>query len=594
MSNTIQQSDGRFLSGLFFRVLPAQILLLLLTGINNMVDGLIGTNFLGAEAMSTIGLYSPFQLIWIAVGTVLVVSSQVLCARYMGAGDLERTRGVFSLNINLTIVITILAALLSITMSTPIARILGASPETLSDLSGYIIGRGLGLIPMLLGSQFVAFLSLEGQDKRNYVATGILLVANVALDLFFVTVIKMGVPGLGVATSLSHWIYMTVAGSFFLTHKASLKFSFKSIKWNEVWAMLKIGFPSAMVFFLTSIRSGLFNNLLANYDPTMISVAAMSTYAITIMIFESVGKGIAATGRLLTSVCYGEEDGRSMTAVMKTIFTKGLLITFGASVITFLLANSAAGLFYSDPSSEVYKLTAMALRFGAVILILETIAAVFSNYFQSIGRTVIVNLMSVLEGIAAMLPVGLLLIPRMGVLGSMITFIIGYVILALCGPIYAMIYWKRVPKSLSEWVTIPEDFGAAEDERFDASIHSLEDAVCIAEEVQSFCRGRGIDEKRAYCSALALEELCLGIIKDRFEADKKKHTIEVRIVHKDNGDVFMSIKDDCRPYNPKEREEFLNPQDDSPKSISIRLFMGIIKATEYQLTLGINVFTVTI
>ena len=56
----------------------------------------------------------------------------------------------------------------------------------------------------------------------------------------------------------------------------------------------------------------------------------------------------------------------------------------------------------------------------------------------------------------------------------------------------------------------------------------------------------------------------------------------------------MSIKDDCRPYNPKEREEFLNPQDDSPKSISIRLFMGIIKATEYQLTLGINVFTVTI
>lgn len=75
MSNTIQQSDGRFLSGLFFRVLPAQIFLLLLTGINNIVDGLVGANFLGAEAMSTIGLYSPFQLIWIATGTILMVSS---------------------------------------------------------------------------------------------------------------------------------------------------------------------------------------------------------------------------------------------------------------------------------------------------------------------------------------------------------------------------------------------------------------------------------------------------------------------------------------------------------------------------------------
>ena len=594
MSNTIQQSDGRFLSGLFFRVLPAQIFLLLLIGINNIVDGLVGANFLGAEAMSTIGLYSPFQLIWIATGTILMVSSQVLCARYMGAGDLEKTRGVFSLNITLAIALTILATLLSFTLSAPIARILGATPETLSDLSGFIVGRGIGIIPMILGSQFVAFLSLEGQDKRNYVATGILVTANVALDLFFVAVIKTGISGLGAATSLSQWIYMIVAGSFFLTQKASLKYSFKSIRWKEVLGMLKIGFPSAMVFFLTSIRSGLFNNLLAAYDPTMIAVAAMSTYAITIMIFESVGKGIAATGRLLTSVCYGEEDGRSMATVMKTIFTKGLLITLGASVITFLLANSVAGLFYSDPASEVYKLTAMSLRFGAVVLILETIAAVFSNYFQAIGRTVIVNVMSVLEGIAAMLPVGLLLIPRMGIIGSMITFIAGYAIVALCGPVYAIIYWKRIPKSLSEWVTIPADFGAADDERFDASIHSLEDAVSIAEGVQSFCLGRGIDEKKAYNSALALEELCLGIIKERFGADKKKHTIEVRVVHKKDRDIFMSIKDDCKPYNPKEREEFLNPQDDSPKSISIRLFMAIVKATEYQLTLGINVFTVTI
>ena len=55
---------------------------------------------------------------------------------------------------------------------------------------------------MVLGSQFVAFLTLEGQDKRNYIATGTMLAANVALDLFFACVIKMGIMGLGIATSL--------------------------------------------------------------------------------------------------------------------------------------------------------------------------------------------------------------------------------------------------------------------------------------------------------------------------------------------------------------------------------------------------------
>ena len=56
----------------------------------------------------------------------------------------------------------------------------------------------------------------------------------------------------------------------------------------------------------------------------------------------------------------------------------------------------------------------------------------------------------------------------------------------------------------------------------------------------------------------------------------------------------MSLKDDCKPFNLKERSELVNPQDDSPKSLSIRLFMGIVKETEYQLMLGMNVFMVTV
>ena len=593
MSITNGKSDGRFISGLFFKVLPAQIFLLMLTGINNMVDGLVGSNFLGTDAMSTIGLYSPFQLIWVACGTILVVGSQVLCARYMGAGDLNKTRGVFSLDLTVAATITLAGTLISFALSSPIAGVLGATPAIADDLSGYIIGRGAGLIPMVMGSQFVAFLSLEGQDKRNYIATGTMLILNIMLDLFFVAVVKMGIMGLGLATSLSQWFYMLITSWFFLTPKASLKYSFKNIDWKETWQMIKIGFPSAMVFFLTSIRSSLFNNLLAGYDPTMIAVAAMSTYALSMQIFESVGKGIAATGRLITSVCYGEEDGRTMSAVMKIVFTKGLMIAAGASVVTFLLSGFVAGMFYSDSTSEVYQLAQRALRCGAAVLIVETVAAVFSNYFQAIGRTVIVNIMSVLEGIGAMLPFGLLFIPKMGIDGSVITFLIGYVIVAMCGPLYAIYYWKRLPKTMSEWVTIPTDFGAADDERYDTSIYSLEDMAKTAEEIQEFCRRNDLDEKKAYCSALAVEELCLGIIKDRFDADKKKHMIQVRVVRK-NEDILISIKDNCKAFNAKERADLVDPDDDSPKGISIRVFMSIVKTTEYQKTLGINVFTATI
>ena len=56
MNNTIRKSDGRLLSGLFFRVMAPQVFLLLLNGINNLVDGLVGANFLGADVMAAIGV----------------------------------------------------------------------------------------------------------------------------------------------------------------------------------------------------------------------------------------------------------------------------------------------------------------------------------------------------------------------------------------------------------------------------------------------------------------------------------------------------------------------------------------------------------
>ena len=594
MSNKNLRSDGRLMTGMFFRVLPAQIILLLLTGINNIVDGLIGSNFFGPTASGVIGLYAPFQAIWIGIGTVLMVGSQVLCARYMGSGDLPKTKGVFSLNLVLTLMATAAATILSLTMSPSIATILGASPQNADALSGYIVGRGTGLIPMIMASQLVAFLSLEGKDKINYFATSLMIVVNVGMDLLFATAFKdVGIAGLGYATAISQWAYMIAAGWIFLTPKVSLSYSLKNIRWKEAWPLLRIGFPSALTLFLMAVRANVFNKLLGAYDPTMIAVAAIASYNMLSLVFESVGKGLAAAGRIMSSLCYGEEDGRSMATVFKTIFTKGVLIELIASAAAFLLADVTAGLFYADPASEPHKLTAMAMRYGSIVLFLQMIYYVFHDYFQAIGRNVIVNIMSVLEGIGFTLPLGLLLIPKLGVQGSMVTLIIGYALLAAVGPVYAMIYWKRKPKTLNEWMTIPTDFGAPEDECLNASIHSMEEAVGVSEEIRRFCKARGIDEKRTNYSALAVEELCLGIIKDRFDQDDKKHTIEIRLVHKDER-ILMSLKDNCKPFTPLDRANLVNPQDNSEKSISIRLFMGIVKETEYQMTLGTNVFTVTI
>ena len=54
-------SDSKLLSGLFFRLLPYQVLLIVINAVNEIADSPYASNFIGASAMSAIGIYGPLN-----------------------------------------------------------------------------------------------------------------------------------------------------------------------------------------------------------------------------------------------------------------------------------------------------------------------------------------------------------------------------------------------------------------------------------------------------------------------------------------------------------------------------------------------------
>ena len=61
-------SDHKLLTGLFFRLLPFQILLIVINAVNGIIDGLYASNVIGETAMSAIGLYGPLNHFLYAAG----------------------------------------------------------------------------------------------------------------------------------------------------------------------------------------------------------------------------------------------------------------------------------------------------------------------------------------------------------------------------------------------------------------------------------------------------------------------------------------------------------------------------------------------
>ena len=93
-------------------------------------------------------------------------------------------------------------------------------------------------------------------------------------------------------------------------------------------------------------------------------------------------------------------------------------------------------------------------------------------------------------------------------------------------------------------------------------------------------------------AALAMEEMAGNVVGHGFTKDRRRHSVDARVVHKD-GDVILRIKDDCVPFDPSERLSIVEPADPL-KNVGIRMVYKVAKDVQYQSILGLNVLTVRI
>ena len=210
MNQVSKRDNNRIIEKLFFKMLPVQSLIFAVASLNTLIDGSIAGQFIDASTVGVIGLYYSMACFFMAAGNVLLGGTSVLCGRFMGRGELDKTKGVFSLNLTLTLLIGAFFTLASFLFPGFIARLLGANDILEGPLKTYIIGFAFGILPMLLAQQLAAFLQMEGQNTRGYVGIGVMLVSNVALDIIFIIWLKMGVFGLALATSVSNILYLGV------------------------------------------------------------------------------------------------------------------------------------------------------------------------------------------------------------------------------------------------------------------------------------------------------------------------------------------------------------------------------------------------
>ncbi|MBR5345480.1 MAG: ATP-binding protein [Clostridia bacterium] len=594
--------DQRLITRLFFKLLPIQILLAAIASVNGIVSSLFASNGVDAAALSAVGLYGPINMLLGAIGVMMTAGSQLLCGKHMARYEFDRTRGFFTANIvTSTVVGAVATVILLLAPALGLTGIFTSDPEVLQYLNPYVLGMAAGVIPLLLSQQLACFLSLENKTRRTTIASIVYIAVNVLLNYLFVSVLDMKALGLALASSIGLWVFFGIQAQYFVSGKSTMKFSPKDKHRGDTAAILKIGYPGALSTGYQALRGIILNALILVYMGSLgsMGLSAFSAVNTFLAVFWSVHGGSLAVTRMLIGTSIGEEDRTSLANVMRVAMQRMIPILCLLAAVLSLLAHPLAGLYYQNPDEDVFRMAEWGFRILPWCMPIALISTHFVAYGQASGKNAMVHVLSALDGVICVAGLSAIIMPLIMpkesiavINGPYLANILNNIICALVVLLFAVIAHKRMPRNMEELMVIPADFGVEKDARIDISVRSMDEVLTVSKQVIAFCRSRGIDEARAYRAGLFLEEMAGNVVDHGFHKDKKHHSVDIRVAHKDD-DVILRIKDDCVPFDPAERAALMSPQD-QVRNMGIRLVYKAAKKIDYQNMLGLNVLTIRI
>ncbi len=262
-------TEGPFLKKMILFAIP-----LILTGFlqcfYNAADLIVVNLFSESDAplVGAIGCTSALTNLVLGLFMGLSVGAGVLVAHYVGAKKEKDVNITLHTSIILAVLSGILIAVLGYIFADDMLIAMNTSAELLPYATLYLQIIFIGTPGSLLYNYIASMLRSTGDSKRPLIFLAISGIVNVALNVFLVTVFKLDVAGVAIATIVSQYVSAIMALIYLMRIKGMLHFSFRNLKINgrKLKRLLYIGIPSGIQGSLFSLSNTLIQAAMNSID----------------------------------------------------------------------------------------------------------------------------------------------------------------------------------------------------------------------------------------------------------------------------------------------------------------------------------------
>ncbi len=350
------------------------------------VDSIVVGKYVGDNALAAVGSSSPVYNLLLVLFMGVSVGSSIMVSQYFGAKDKESLAKSIGNSLSLTAVVSLIIMALSLVVVDPMLTLLG-TPESIFDwCHDYLFILLMGIAGMSYYNILSGVLRGLGDSVSALIYLLVACVINIALDIYFVANLNMGVAGVALATVIAQLVSAVLC--LFKILKMTDVFTLKrsSLKLEKKYSMniIRLGMPSGLTQAIFSMAMVMVQSLTNSFGEMVIAANVIIMRVDGFAMMPNFSFGTALTTYAGQNVGARKYDRVDQGAKSGTLLAMGV----SASITIIILLFGNILMYAFTDTAELVDLSMRMMRILAVGYVAMAVTQCLSGIMRGAGDTV--------------------------------------------------------------------------------------------------------------------------------------------------------------------------------------------------------------
>ena len=372
------------------------VVALLISALYNIVDQIfIGNSYLGEQGNAATGVVFPITILALAIATCFGDGCAAALSICQGKKDTDRAHKSIGTGLVVSLLISVILAIVLILLDEPILSLFGASSEFMEYAKEYLRIIAWFIPVYVIGNFINPIIRSDGSPIYSMICIGSGAVINIILDPIFINKwgLGLGMAGAAWATIIGQCATLLLSLFYFLFKTKTFKLKLKSliIDFRSLQEISLLGVSTFVTQFSIVVISLVCNIMLKKYGAlssvgATIPIAVIAVESKVFTVFLNIVVGIALGAQPICGYNLGAGKLDRVKKTYRLVILCSLVIS-----LTFTLVNEIAPQIFIIPFGNTGDAQYMAFAKRTFRLFLSTMTLTClikatAIFFQSIGQ----------------------------------------------------------------------------------------------------------------------------------------------------------------------------------------------------------------